>query len=696
MHLILGLLFTMRQILSFPMPTSLVCGSDGTSIAYVLNESGVRSVWFARAPAYAPRRLWSSGADDGQEISNLSISRDGKHVVYVRGGDHDANWAQHPWPDPDSSPEEQQIDVVSLATTTGAVPKVLGEGDAPAISPDGMRVAFVHDPDSAIWSAPVDGGKAASRLFFDRGKDGDLQWQPDGNALAFTSDRGDHSFIGLYRDDATPIEYLAPSTSRDFSPQWSPDGSRIAYVRIAGMGGPPQDPLVQHATPWAIWVANAADARGHQAWRSGESLRDSLPGINGPQLHWVSGDRVTFISEQTNWPHVYIVPAAGGTARLLTPGNFMVEDTALSPNLKALYYTADTGNTAGDDDRRHIFRVALDGGPPLEVTSGNTSEWSPAATSDGVAYVQAGARAPMTIALGGRALSADRIPQDFPASQLVVPKEVSFRASDGTLVHGQLFDAPGGARRKPAVIFVHGGPPRQMLLTWHYMDYYSYAYATNQYLASRGFTVLSVNYRLGIGYGNDFHHPPHAGPAGAAEYQDVLAGAHYLLADPGVDPKRIGIWGGSYGGFLTAMALAKNSAIFKAGVDFHGVHDWSMFPQWFDTAVKRYQTYDRKRFLRTAWLSSPDAYIATWRSPVLLIQGDDDRNVPFHQMIDLVQRLRVAHVPYEEMVIPNDIHGFLRWQSWLAADQATVDFLGKQLMRGPFSTGSDGGIRGAP
>jgi len=263
-------------------------------------------------------------------------------------------------------------------------------------------------------------------------------------------------------------------------------------------------------------------------------------------------------------------------------------------------------------------------------------------------------------------------------------------------VHGQLFDAPGGARRKPAVIFVHGGPPRQMLLTWHYMDYYSYAYATNQYLASRGFTVLSVNYRLGIGYGNDFHHPPHAGPAGAAEYQDVLAGAHYLLADPGVDPKRIGIWGGSYGGFLTAMALAKNSAIFKAGVDFHGVHDWSMFPQWFDTAVKRYQTYDRKRFLRTAWLSSPDAYIATWRSPVLLIQGDDDRNVPFHQMIDLVQRLRVAHVPYEEMVIPDDIHGFLRWQSWLAADQATVDFLGKQLMRGPFSTGSDGGIRGAP
>ena len=132
--------------------------------------------------------------------------------------------------------------------------------------------------------------------------------------------------------------------------------------------------------------------------------------------------------------------------------------------------------------------------------------------------------------------------------------------------------------------------------------------------------------------------------------------------------------GGSYGGYLTAMALAKNSDIFKAGVDFHGVHDWSMFPEWFESQVKRYQTIDEKKFFRTAWYSSPDAYVSTWRSPVLLIQGDDDRNVQFHQMVDLVERLTQAHVPFEQIVIPNDIHGFLRWQSWLDADQATIGF----------------------
>ncbi|MGA8534292.1 MAG: prolyl oligopeptidase family serine peptidase [Candidatus Tumulicola sp.] len=679
MHLIFGLLFTLKQALSFPLPMALAASPDGSAIAYVLDESGVRSVWVARTPGFAPRRLWTSGSDDGQELTNLHVTNGGTFVVYVRGGAHDANWPAHPWPDPDSSPKQPGMTVVSVASSDGAVPKVLGEGDAPAVSSDGTRVAFVHDPDSSVWSAPTDGSKDAKPMFFDRGKDGDLQWSPDGKALAFTSDRDDHSFIGIYRDDATPIEYLAPTTSRDFSPQWSPDGASVAYVRMGGDGGPPQDPLEQYPEPWSIWVASASDGTAHAAWRSRGGLRDSLPGINGPQLRWIAGNRLAFISEQTNWPSLYAVSATGGAATALTPGDFMVEDTAVSPDLQTLYYTANAGRTDGDDDRRHVFRVSAAGGAPSAVTAGENSEWWPAATGDGVAYVQAGARTPMTIGYNGRTLNADQIPPDFPSASMVVPREVSFRASDGTLVHGQLFDASGGAGKKPGVIFVHGGPPRQMLLTWHYMDYYSYAYATNQYLASRGFVVLAVNYRLGIGYGHDFQYPDHSGPAGAAEYRDVLAGARYLQKNPSVDPNRIGIWGGSYGGFLTALALAKNSDVFKAGVDFHGIEDWSMFPEWFADTQKRYQTFDQKKFLRTAWYSSPDAYIGTWRSPVLLIQGDDDRNVPFHQTVDTAERLEQAHVPYEELIIPNDIHGFLHWESWLRADEATAEFLQRHL-----------------
>jgi dipeptidyl aminopeptidase/acylaminoacyl peptidase len=235
------------------------------------------------------------------------------------------------------------------------------------------------------------------------------------------------------------------------------------------------------------------------------------------------------------------------------------------------------------------------------------------------------------------------------------------------------------------VIFVHGGPPRQMLLGWHYMDYYSNAYAVNQYLAAHGFTVLSVNYRLGIGYGRAFQHPAHVGPAGASEYQDVLAGARYLQHIEGVDANHIGIWGGSYGGYLTGLALARNSDVFKAGVDFHGISNWvpalgkdgSLPEHWYDADDIW------KQAITTAFAASPDADIARWKSPVLLIQGDDDRNVPFDQTVELAHRLAQQHTPFEELVIPNEIHGFLRRKDWLRADEATSRFLAKQLLDQP-------------
>jgi dipeptidyl aminopeptidase/acylaminoacyl peptidase len=277
---------------------------------------------------------------------------------------------------------------------------------------------------------------------------------------------------------------------------------------------------------------------------------------------------------------------------------------------------------------------------------------------------------------------AGTLPADFPLSRLIAPRPVSFLAADGTRVHGQLFASENTLQTaaKPGVIFLHGGPPRQMLLGWHYMDYYSNAYAVNQYLASRGFVVLALNYRLGIGYGRAFHQPDHAGPAGASEYQDVVAGGRFLQELQGVDPSRIGIWGGSYGGYLTALALARNSDIFKVGVDLHGVHDWSrLIDEWTGKPVTRYEKGDREKAIEVAWESSPVSALEEWRSPVLLIQGDDDRNVPFVQTVDLARRLTDKKVPFEELVIPNEIHGFLRHDSWLRVDQATVAFLARNL-----------------
>ncbi len=197
--------FTMEQVLGYPYPSELVSSPNGNEFAWVLNIRGVRNIWVAQGPDYQPRLLTGYSRDSGQELSNLSFSKDGKYLVYVRGGDHDANWPEALQPDPDSSPVEPHMQVWAVSLITGE-PRVLGDGDTPAISPDGQRVAFIHLPEKSVWWVPIDGGQKAERLFFDRGKDSDLQWSPDGKQLAFVSDRKDHSFISIYRDDATPIQ----------------------------------------------------------------------------------------------------------------------------------------------------------------------------------------------------------------------------------------------------------------------------------------------------------------------------------------------------------------------------------------------------------------------------------------------------------------------------------------------------------
>jgi dipeptidyl aminopeptidase/acylaminoacyl peptidase len=209
------------------------------------------------------------------------------------------------------------------------------------------------------------------------------------------------------------------------------------------------------------------------------------------------------------------------------------------------------------------------------------------------------------------------------------------------------------------------------------MGYYSNAYAMNQYLASRGYVVLSINYRSGIGYGLDFRQALHFGPGGASEFNDVIGAGLYLRSRADVDGRRIGAWGGSYGGYLTALALARASDLFAAGVDLHGVHDWSLeIDLWKPSSEFN---WDREAASRVAWESSPMAALDTWRSPVLLIQGDDDRNVLFAQTVRLANALRARGVPVEEHVFPDEIHDFLLHRDWVTAYRLGSDFFDRKL-----------------
>ena len=676
--------FTIEQVLSAPFPCGLTSASHAPRVAWIFDNKGERNIWVADAPGFVPRQVTHYTGDEGQQIASVRLSPDGKAIVYARGTELNK---QETSANPLSLTKmpKQQAWAVNLAR---GEPRLLGdigcseEGcEDLQISPDSKTV--IWPAKKHIWIAPLDGTKKSEQLEELLGESDTPRWSPDGKRIAFRSNRKDHSFIAVLELATKKITYLAPTTNRDASPVWSPDSKQIAFIRQPGVEF--KRPLIpEFPRPWALWIADAHSGESHELFHSGNAMEDSLPLFAFQSLKFTNAGRIIFASEKDGHNHLYSIAAEGGAPQLFTPGNFDVEDVVLSADKRSVLYTSNQN----DVDRRHIWRVGATGGEPEALTRGKTIEWNPVETSDGKTLLCLGSTAtspamPYRVTSSGRELIAKNVlPATFPEAQLVTPKQVVFKSEDGLEIHGQLFTPKNQKQRGPALIFTHGGPIRQMLLGWHYMQYYHNAYAMNQYLASKGYTVLSVNYRLGIMYGRAFREPPNSVWRGASEYQDVVAGAKFLQTLDNVDPQRIGLWGGSYGGFLTAMGLARNSDIFKAGVDFHGVHDWATFlPMWVaEVDAKNAEVApDVKEARELAFKSSPVASVATWRSPVLFIHGDDDRNVPFQQTTDLVEKLRAQKVAFEELIIPDEIHDLLRWSDWVRAYRTTAEFFDRRL-----------------
>lgn len=672
--------FSINQITSYPFVSEVTASETGSKIAFSINEKGLRNIYVADGPNFVLRKLTNYNKDEGQEITGINISPDGKWIVYVRGADHGA-FDESIARNPSSSSQKPEIEIYSIPFA-GGKSTLLSEGDYPVINPKSNQVVFIKD--NQAWMVPVDGSKPATNLFYSRGKTNSIQFSPNGSEILFVTSRGDHSFLGIYKNAQTPIQYIAANFARDQSPTWSPDGKKIVFVRRPPVGGPPDSLTANKHTAWAIWTADIASGKAQQIWKAPETLRGSVPSSNGRfNLHWAANDRIVFLSYQDGWPHLYSISSKGGEALLLTPGAFNVEQIKLSPDKQWLVFATNSGNDKDDLDRRHIAKVRVDELKMEMLTAGSGIESTPVFTNDGstIVFLSATAQRPTLPAILPfnkgkiKLLGENLIPSDFPLSKLVTPKAIQFKAADGKTVYGQLFEPLGGIAKKPAILFVHGGPQRQMLLGWHYMDYYANTYALNQYLVSKGFVVLSVNYRLGIGYGYEFQNPENSYFYGASEYRDIKAAGEWLAAQPQIDAERIGIYGGSYGGFLTAMGLARDSKLFAAGVDIHGEHNLINFvPEY-----RGEQPPDLKLAKKLAWESSPVAHLNTWTSPVLIIHGDDDGNVDFHQSIDLARRFEEKGFPFESLVIPDETHHWLKYSNMVKVDSSVADFFKRKL-----------------
>ena len=715
---------TIEQFLMPGTPTEVVAAKKAERIAWTAYEHGLRNVYTAAGPAFAPVRLTNVTKDDGVELGEISVSDDGAVVVFVRGTQPNRDgWVANPTADPAGAAR-----TIWAARTAGGAAWKLGEGTTPALSPDGRTVAFAKDGQIygyAVGAGAAGGSGGSKPLVKAWGTNGTPVWSPDGTKFAFVSNRVDHSLIGIYDVRARTVSFLAPSVDHDASPTWSPDSKRVAFTRrpgtpfgqqahqgAGGIGnpdGPAYNPLSALRPPAAggraagrgagragggnnaassdrpglyessftggyalsFIVADVASGEGREFWHNRKDDRE-FNAIGA--IKWAGADHVIFEAEPQEWTRWYSVrvkeTSSFETPATLTPGEGAVEQSALSPDGRFLIYATN----AGDIERRHVWKVATAGGVSQALTKGETIETYPAVLPSGrVAVLGGDAKHPFGVGLvpaaGGAAKYVYPSFAQFPIDAEVTPQLVLTRAADGTEIHNQLFlpkDMKPGERR-PAIVFVHGGPVRQMLLGYHYMHFYHVAYAVNQWLASRGYVVMSINYRSGIGYGKSFRTAPGTGGRGNAEYQDVLAGGRYLQTRADVDPGRVGIWGLSYGGVLTAQALARNSDIFKVGVDLAGVHLWgsSLDPE------------------NISYKSSAISAIDTWKSPVLLEQGDDDRNVQFSQLTGLVQLLRAHNVYHEVIVFTDDTHEPLLHKRYLYVFNRLEEFIGRYLKGTP-------------
>lgn len=684
--------FTPRRLTNFLADdgtdlTDVRLSDDGTIAVFVRGSAPNRFDWIAN-PAHDPRgaerAIWAVRTSGGPAWrvargASPELSPDGRWVLFSRDGQIYRARVTRTGP--------------VTAMDTGGVPFVSlwGRNGSPRWSPDGTRFAFVSEREHHAYIAVYDmAARAVQYVAPGVDCDGTPTWSADGRYLAFSRRPG--TPFGLQRpvlsgpQPGTDRISAGPPTSGNPSVGCSgglgagvPGSERATRSNLANSPGFFSAAFTGDYT-LSLMVADiggakriasplvAAQIPAREVWHNApkDSLFTSLAGMT-----W-AGDHIAFPVNvpKDEWERWYAVPAAGGTPVRLTTTDGLIED-ASSVNWsrdggRTMYYTTN----AGDIERRHIWAVPSAGGTPVRLSTGRGIETYPQPLASGrqVAVLYFDARTPASVALVPATGGAPRViyptlSARFPASAHVEPQVVKTNAADGLEISNTLFmpkDMKPGEKR-PAIVFVHGGPRRQMLPGYHYMQFYHWAYAANQWLADQGYVVLSINYRRGVGYGKSFRDAPFAQGAGNSEYQDVVAGAKYLQQHASVDASRIGIWGLSYGGLLASQALARNSDIFVAGVDMAGVH---LYGNVIDST-------------NVAFRSSAVGAIDGWKSPVFLVHGDDDRNVDFAQTIGLVQLLRARNVYHELMVVPDDLHESMLHANWID----TFDRMGVFLKR---------------
>ncbi len=448
-------------------------------------------------------------------------------------------------------------------------------------------------------------------------------------------------------------------------PVWSEDGTKAVL-------------LARAADNKDRWILALDEKTGKTRVLAHDHDDDWVDGPGADTLGWMKGDReVYFQSERTGYSHLYTVPFDGGDARALTSGQWEVEDAVLSHDKTRFFLTT----SEADPGEHNVYEMKADGGARTRLTSldgGHSCVPSPDDKwfADIYSYTNKPPELYVQEARAGVAakkLTSSPAP-DFWEYPWIDAPIVKIRARDGADVRARLFKPQNFQRGGPAVVFVHGAGYLQNVHRW-WTSSYAREFLFHHLLMERGYIVIDLDYRGSAGYGRDWRTAIYR-HMGGKDLDDQVDAARWLVSEQGVDAKRIGIYGGSYGGFITLMAMFTQPDVFSAGAALRPVTDWANYNNGYTSNILNLPQKDQEAYKR----SSPIYFADGLKGALLICHGMVDTNVHFQDTVELVQKLiELRKTNWELAVYPVENHGFIQPTSWADEYKRILDLFEKNL-----------------
>ncbi|RDV15646.1 S9 family peptidase [Pontibacter diazotrophicus] len=438
-----------------------------------------------------------------------------------------------------------------------------------------------------------------------------------------------------------------------YGPFWSDNGSEAVVVARSQDN---KDRWILKLDP-ATGKLSVLDRQRDEAWISGPGI-----GYGSGDIGWMPDNkRVWFQSEESGYSHLYTVDVNSGTKQALTSGNFEVSDLRMSDDKKNWYFTANLVHPG----EQHFYRMPLQGGEMVQLTTmPGAQEVTLSPDEKHLAIRSSTSNQPWELYVLNNRKNAkpkqvtQSLTEEFKSYDWREPEVISFKVKDNTDVYARLYRPENPQNNGPAVVFVHGAGYLQNAHKW--WSSYFREYMFHNFLVDQGYTVLDIDYRGSAGYGRDVRTGIYQF-MGGKDLSDHVDGAKLLVEKYNVDPNRIGIYGGSYGGFITLMAMFTEPDVFAAGAALRSVTDWAHYNHGYTSNILNTPQSDSLAYAK----SSPIYYAEGLKGALLMCHGMVDTNVHFQDIVRLSQRLiELGKDNWELAVYPVENHGFTEPSSW--------------------------------